>query len=55
MVWIALICDAVFTNHRQDMQNRPSWRPSHSLSQARPGHLSDEHLAALMGRAQQGT
>lgn len=48
----ASICEAVSSNLRQEMQNRPSWRPSHILSQARPGHLSDELLAALMGRAQ---
>jgi len=51
----ASICEAVSSNLRQEMQNRPSWRPSHILSQARPGHLSDELLAALMGRAQHGT
>ena len=51
----ASICEAVSSNLRQEMQNRPSWRPSHILSQARPGHLSAELLAALMGRAQHGT
>ena len=51
----ASICEAVSSNLRQEMQNRPSWRPGHILSQARPGHLLAELLAALMGRAQHGT
>jgi hypothetical protein len=47
----ASTCEAVSSNLRQEMQNRPSCRPSRILSQALPGHFLDEHLAALMGRA----
>ena len=49
----ASTCEAVSSNLRQEMQNRPSCRPSRILSQALPGHFLDEHLAALMGRASQ--